>query len=272
MKTERIRSGLVMAMAMAAMLLPGCMLGGCALNANFVDVKQDATPAAGDKDSTAATSKGSANGSNIIVLSFADSPITTNKDQKSTGEIPIGYNGGVAGSGSGGLTDVAGKYAPDFSKEDSDNTTTTTTTTNYKDNEDNVAKGEDVKEEVSQGKEEASEDLDYAKKKTYTSYGTRNGGRQAWRIPEKGPDFGSKVKVVFSDGKTFTVNNTSKNCRDREDTCNRDSSAPMYGFVFKSGIGPNGDGDDNTGTSHGGVYLHAPYGSTAKQATFYFNK
>lgn len=269
MKTERIFSGLAMAAAVAAMLLTGC-----ALNANFVDVQQDATPAAGNKDATASAGKGSANGSNIIVLSFADSPITTNKDQKSTGEIPIGYNGGTAAAGKSGLTDVASKYAPDFSKEDSDNTTTTTTTTttNYKDNEDNVVKGEDVKEEVSQGKEETSEDLDYAKKKTYTSYGTRNGGRQAWRIPEKGPDFGNKVKVVFSDGKTFTVNDTSKNCRDREDTCNRDSSSPMYGFVFKPGIGQNGDGDDNTGTSHGGVYLHAPYGSTAKQVTFYFNK
>ncbi len=38
--------------------------------------------------------------------------------------------------------------------------------------------------------------------------------------------------------------NTSKNYRESD------------GFVFKPGIGPNGEGSDNTGTAHGGVYLH----------------
>lgn len=91
---------------------------------------------------------------------------------------------------------------------------------------------------------------------TYTSYGTRNGGRQAWRIPKKGPEFGARIKVVFSDGHTVYVNNTSKNYRESD------------GFVFKPGIGPNGEGQADTGTSHGGVYLHAPYGNRSKQVTF----
>ena len=86
----------------------------------------------------------------------------------------------------------------------------------------------------------------------YSSYGTRNGGREAWRIPRKGPEFGSRVKVVFSNGHTVIVPNTSKNYRESD------------GFVFKPGIGPNGEGADNTGTAHGGVYLHAPYGNHSK--------
>jgi len=93
---------------------------------------------------------------------------------------------------------------------------------------------------------------------TYTSYGVRNGGRQAWRIPKKGPAFGSRIKVVFSDGHTVIVNDTSHNYRESD------------GFVFKPGLGPNGEGEANTGTAHGGVYLHAPYGNKSKQVTFYY--
>lgn len=111
----------------------------------------------------------------------------------------------------------------------------------------------------------------YKHKATYSSYGTRN-GRKAWRIPKKGPEFGSSILFVFSSGKSFLVKNTSKNCRDRSDTCNRDSKSPMYGFVFKPGIGPNGEGDSDTGTSHGGIYLHAPYGDSSQKVTVYYNK
>lgn len=92
---------------------------------------------------------------------------------------------------------------------------------------------------------------------TWTSYGTRNGGREAWRIPKKGPEFGRSIKVVFSDGHIVYVNDTSHNYRESD------------GFVFKPGIGPNGEGVNDTGTAHGGVYLHAPYGNRSKQVTFY---
>lgn len=98
----------------------------------------------------------------------------------------------------------------------------------------------------------------YTESATYTSYGVRNGGRQAWRIPESGPDFGSKLKVVFEDGHTVYVNDTSHNYRESD------------GFVFKPGIGPNGEGSADTGTAHGGVYLHAPYGNSSTKATFYW--
>jgi len=111
---------------------------------------------------------------------------------------------------------------------------------------------------------------DYDHNATYTSYGVRNGGRQAWRIPRSGKDLGSgPIKFVFSSGKTFIVKNPLKNCRDQEN-CSRNSKAQMYGFVYKPGIGPNGEGDNNTGTSHNGIYLHAPYGDSSKTVRMYW--
>ena len=108
---------------------------------------------------------------------------------------------------------------------------------------------------------------DYDHKATYTSYGVRNGGRQAWRISKSGKDLGAgPIKFVFA---TFIVKNPLRNCRDQEN-CSRNSKAAMYGFVYKPGIGPNGDGDNDTGTSHGGIYLHAPYGDSSKTVTMYW--
>ncbi len=106
-------------------------------------------------------------------------------------------------------------------------------------------------------KETKTED-GYKNQATFTSYGVRNGGRQAWRISKKGPEFGKKIKVVFSDGHTVLVKDTSHNYRESD------------GFVFKPGIGPNGEGDSNTGTAHGGVYLHAPYGNRSTRVTFHY--
>ncbi|HAX91872.1 MAG TPA: hypothetical protein DCY07_06670 [Rhodospirillaceae bacterium] len=91
---------------------------------------------------------------------------------------------------------------------------------------------------------------------SFTSYGTRNGGRQAWRIPKEGPRYGKSIKVVFSDGHTVIVPDTSKCYREKD------------GFVFKPGT--NGEYSE-TGTAHGGVYLHAPYGNSSTKATFYPN-
>ena len=111
---------------------------------------------------------------------------------------------------------------------------------------------------------------DYEHKATYTSYGVRNGGRQAWRIPKSGKGLGpGPIKFVFASGKTFIVKNPLRNCRDQEN-CSRNSKAVMYGFVYKPGIGPNGEGDNDTGTSHGGIYLHAPYGDGSKTVTMYW--
>jgi len=101
----------------------------------------------------------------------------------------------------------------------------------------------------------------YKNSATYDSYGVRN-GRQAWRIPKRGDSLGAgPVRFTFSSGKTFVVKSTARNCRDREDTCNRDSRSSKYGFVFKPGNGrPNGEGDADIGTAHGGIYLHEFYG------------
>lgn len=170
------------------------------------------------------------------------------------------------------LKDVASKLVNDLSKKNSENPVTNQAApvapiVKPVSNEDN----EDMPE-ASTGTNTDSDDLAYAKKTSYDSYGKRNGDRYAWRINRKGTEFGQPIKLVFKpSGKTFTVADTSKNCRDREDTCNRDKSAEMYGFVFKPGIGPNGDGDANTGTSHGGVYLQGPYGLADQEVDIYYN-
>jgi hypothetical protein len=126
-----------------------------------------------------------------------------------------------------------------------------------KDNKGNTysASSEDQEEE-SEGNETPTGEYRY--KDTYTSYGVRNGGRQAWRVPKNGPAFGNKIKVVFSNGHTVFVNNTSQNYRESD------------GFVFKPGLG-NNTGSDGTGTTHHGVYLHAPYGNSSKTVTVYYS-
>lgn len=139
---------------------------------------------------------------------------------------------------------------------DDDDTTTAQTEAARKPVATPATKTETTTESKDDGKDEES---GYSHKATYTSYGVRNGGRQAWRIPRKGPEFGRKIKIVFSDGHTVTVNNTSRNYRESD------------GFVFKPGLGPNGEGEENTGTAHGGVYLHAPYNNRSKQATIHYN-
>ena len=100
---------------------------------------------------------------------------------------------------------------------------------------------------------------EYSKSETYSYYNIANGGRMAWRIPRKGPSFDSNLKVVFSDGHTVQVKDTSKNYRESD------------GFVFKPGIGANGEGDNNTGTAHGGIYIHAPYGNHSTKLTIYYS-
>jgi hypothetical protein len=99
---------------------------------------------------------------------------------------------------------------------------------------------------------------EYSKHESFHYDHIANGDRMAWRIPQKGPDFGEKLKVVFSDGHTVYVADTSNNYREDD------------GFVFKPGIGPNGEGQDDIGTSHGGVFIHAPYGNRSTDLTIYY--
>ena len=99
----------------------------------------------------------------------------------------------------------------------------------------------------------------YSNSETFTSYGVRNGGRQAWRIPESGPEYANKLRIVFKDGHTVYVNDTSNNYRESD------------GFVFKPGIDDGGEGSNSTSTSHGGIFLHAPYGNNSQKATLYWS-
>ena len=108
----------------------------------------------------------------------------------------------------------------------------------------------------------------YKNKATYDSYGVRN-KRQAWRINKRGDSLGpGPIRFTFSSGIVFTVKSTAKNCRDNENTCQRDSKSSKLGFVFKPGNGaPNGEGDSDIGTSHKGIYLHSPYGDKSPRVT-----
>lgn len=190
-----------------------------------------------------------------------------------TTRLQLTEGGSTAAGEASTLQDVTSQLRQKLNSNNRTETKTNTeTNTPTKEEVKDTDKEENIESQVDNGKEEISDSLDYNSSKSYTSYGVRNGGRQAWRIPEKGTAFNGPIKFVFANGDSFTVKDTSKNCRDREDTCDRDSKAEMYGFVYKPGIGPNGEGDSDTGTSHGGIYLHAPYNNTSKTVKLYYNK
>ena len=256
---------------LAAGLVGLGLLSGCA----------DSSTHGTEKDIQTTITFNVSGGSTVAVTSPLSLESSTDQKQDTAGKstvspttrLQLTEGGSTAAGEASNLSDIVSSLRQ---RLNSDNKTETTTTTPPKIENTTPAKiNTDIDDgtgEASPGIEEPSEDLDWKNKATYTSYGVRNGGRQAWRIPGKGPSFGETIKFVFSSGKTFTVTDTSKNCRDNQETCNRSSSSDMYGFVFKPGIGPNGDGDDNPGTAHGGIYLHAPYGDSSKQVTIYYNK
>jgi len=84
----------------------------------------------------------------------------------------------------------------------------------------------------------------FSRKGTYDTYGTRNGGRQAWRIPKVGRA-GGKALVRFPSGRQYLVTLGKANRSNK-------------GFVFKKG-------------SHGGWYIHACYGDRSKTVTVYWS-
>lgn len=240
--------GRIFALVIVAVLL--FMLGGCGTT-NYVSIENH-------------------NEGNGTLVAAADNKAELDGEQNSA----LGLEGSVPNIG--GLMDrinpiLTKPTTVDNSQTDSNNPTSTTTNTTNNTDSDKPVKDEVVADQTDQGNEEPSDKVEYNTSKVYKSYGVRN-GRQAWRITQKGPEFGKTAKFVFSSGKEFTVKDTEYNCRDREDTCKRDSSSDMYGFVFKPGIGPNGDGDADRGTSHGGVYLHAPWKDTSKSVKVYYNK
>lgn len=189
-----------------------------------------------------------------------------------TTRLQLTEGGSTAAGEASTLSDIVSQLKQKLNSENKTETKTNQggqTSTEIKDSD----KEDNVKEQVDTGKEEVSEDLDWKNKATFTSYGKRNGDRYAWRIAGKGPSFGEPIKLVFSSGKTYIVKDTDKNCRgDNPDTCDIPSNQNKDGFVFKPGIGPNGEGDTNTGTSHAGVYLQGPYGDSSTSVTIYYNK
>jgi len=225
-------------------------LAGCSSTINFVSVEAD-------------------NGS-MVLGADVSTPIT----QDASGEGAFATQGAAAALGT--MSDLIGKYIPDLSQR-TENITTPPAKPAEPANPVVPPVAPSVPGEIDDGtgavspeETKPSDDLLYQQSSTYTSYGVRNQGRQAWRIPRSGKDLGSgPIKFAFSSGKTFIVKNPLKNCRDQEN-CSRNSKAAMYGFVYKPGIGPNGEGDDNTGTDHGGIYLHAPFGDSSKTVTMYW--
>jgi len=233
----------------AAAVIAVFALNGCSANIRLTDITFE---------------QNADNGSDVAMKTDASGATnTTGTDQVADGRINLAAAMEGAQAALQGIKDSLAEYKPDLSKKDSENQTDNSqTTTIY--NEAKLAPGEDLTDTVDPGKVEPVPPTEpnpgeYKNKATYTSYGQRNGGREAWRIPHKGPEFGKLIKVVFSDGHTVFVKDTSHNYRESD------------GFVFKPGIGPNGEGSADTGTAHGGVYLHAPYGNKSKQVTFYFD-
>ena len=251
----------------ALMLLP---VIGCSSKITKVVFDLDGESGNGGGSAVASTDKpggSSGNVTNVLVIKADGSTLETTTGQDSRGDLAGATQG--ANAAIGDLKDAVANFAPDLSKENSENpqTTTNNQTTGPDDtdpvkpvNPDPGAQTEEGVDgiPVSDGDIPDPAGTIYANHTTYTSYGVRNGGRQAWRIPKQGPEFGKKIKVVFSDGHTVYVNDTSHNYREKD------------GFVFKPGLGPNGEGEADTGTAHHGVYLHAPYGNKSTQVTFYY--
>jgi hypothetical protein len=97
----------------------------------------------------------------------------------------------------------------------------------------------------------------YKNKETYTSQGVapaNRGGGTTFRINKKGTAYGKTIKVVFSNGWSVVISDTSK--RYTKD-----------GFIYRPGIGSKQSG---TGTSHGGVFICANSGNRSRSLTVYY--
>jgi len=87
---------------------------------------------------------------------------------------------------------------------------------------------------------------------SYKYFNVGDRGRMAWRIHRKGTSFGRSFIVQFSNGYKIRVPNSARRC------------SAKNGFTYRPGIGSINSG---TGTSHGGVYIYAPYGNKSTSLT-----
>jgi len=97
----------------------------------------------------------------------------------------------------------------------------------------------------------------FSHKETFSSTGSapKRGGGSTFRIKKKGTAFGKTIKVVFSNGWSVTVPNTSK----------RFTSG---NFIYRAGGGSFRNAE--TWTTHGGVFLCANAGNKSKKVTIYY--
>ena len=91
-----------------------------------------------------------------------------------------------------------------------------------------------------------SDDPAYKNKTTFAVGGILE-GRQVWRIANKGNEFGQPVKLLFSNGHTVTIADTTKDYGQAD------------GLFF------------DVEASHGGLQIQAPYGDTSKTVTLYYS-
>jgi len=99
----------------------------------------------------------------------------------------------------------------------------------------------------------------YNQSATYKATGVAHAHRgrgSTFRIPQKGTYFGKSIKVVFSNGWSIVVPDTSK----------RYASG---NFIYRPGIGTVRSG---TGTAHGGVFIAANTGNRSKTVKILYNK
>ena len=99
----------------------------------------------------------------------------------------------------------------------------------------------------------------FTKHQTYSATGfateSGRGGGTTFRIFKKGPEFGKKIKVVFSSGYTVIVPDTSKRF-----------SVGL--FIFRPGGGSYRN--PATWTAHKGVFLVAPAGDKSPSVTIWY--
>ncbi len=99
----------------------------------------------------------------------------------------------------------------------------------------------------------------YNTSQTFSATGVAHAHRgrgSTFRIPQKGTYFGKSIKVVFSNGWSIVVPDTSK----------RYASG---NFIYRPGIGSVSSG---TGTAHGGVFIAANTGNRSKTVKILYNK
>lgn len=102
------------------------------------------------------------------------------------------------------------------------------------------------------GKQQAAKSSAAVRGATYRYYNVGDQGKYAWRIPRKGPSFGSRLLITFSNGFRVVIPNSSRRC------------SLSNGFIYRPGIGSVKSG---TGTSHGGIYIYAPRGNKSPTLT-----